>query len=104
MIVLPIAAVLLAMYLSYLAGASRDRSNVESTFMERIFAWEPIRTGSMEFADADNDMVADPPTDPTKVINPDTLVFSYVASEERGSRRKRGRSWRPPSRKRPARK
>lgn len=72
------------MYLSYLAGASRERSNFESTAMERIFAWEPIRDGSMEFADADNDMVADPPTDPAKVINPDTLVFSYVASEERG--------------------
>jgi phosphonate transport system substrate-binding protein len=36
----------------------------------------------MAFADADNDMVADPPTDPAKLIKPDALVFSYVAEEE----------------------
>ena len=84
LIVLPIAAVLLALYLFYLAGESRARSDSQSTIMGKIFASEPIDAGSMAFADADNDMVADPPTDAAKLINPDTLVFSYVASEERG--------------------
>jgi phosphonate transport system substrate-binding protein len=31
------------------------------------------------FKDADGDLIADPPTDPSKFINPDTLVFSFVA-------------------------
>ena len=50
-----------------------------------MFTAEPMPTGSaMAFADADNDMVADPPTDAAKLINPDVLVFSYVATEEGG--------------------
>ena len=38
----------------------------------------------MAFPDTDNDMVADPPDDPAKLITPDALVFSYVATEEEG--------------------
>ena len=41
-------------------------------------------SGAMAFPDTDNDLVADPPTDPAKLIKPDTLVFSYVATEEEG--------------------
>jgi phosphonate transport system substrate-binding protein len=84
LIVLPIAAVLSALYLFYVARESRVRSDLASTVMGKIFASAPIPSGSMAFADADNDMVADPPKDAAKLINPDTLVFSYVASEERG--------------------
>lgn len=34
------------------------------------------------FTDADGDLVADPPTDPSKLIDPATLAFSYVAQED----------------------
>jgi len=34
------------------------------------------------FADADNDLVADPPADPKQFIDPPTLTFSYVATED----------------------
>lgn len=37
------------------------------------------RLDESRFADADRDLVADPPTDPAKLIDPETLVFSYVA-------------------------
>jgi phosphonate transport system substrate-binding protein len=37
----------------------------------------------LAFPDADNDLVADPPTDPAKLIKPNELVFSYVATEEK---------------------
>ena len=47
---------------------------------------------AMSFPDADNDMVADPPTDPAKLINPEVLVFSYVASEEEAPPEETGRS------------
>src|SRR4029079_13326504 len=41
----------------------------------------PTSSG-MAFADADHDLVADPPADPAKLIKPDELVFSYVATED----------------------
>jgi phosphonate transport system substrate-binding protein len=34
------------------------------------------------FTDADGDMLADPPTDPSKLIDPPTLLFAYVATDE----------------------
>src|SRR3954468_18683027 len=35
-----------------------------------------------QFVDADGDLIADPPTDASKQIDPPTLFFSYVAQEE----------------------
>ncbi|MGC4003404.1 MAG: phosphate/phosphite/phosphonate ABC transporter substrate-binding protein [Pirellulales bacterium] len=35
-----------------------------------------------EYVDADGDMIADPPSDPTKLIDPPTLVFSYIGAED----------------------
>ena len=83
-IVVPIALVLLAVYWWYSRGESQARSDLVSMAIGNIFASEPEIAGSMAFADGDNDMVADPPSDPAKLINPVALVFSYVASEERG--------------------
>lgn len=37
---------------------------------------------SAQYADADGDLVADPPTDAAKQVDPPTLTFSYVASAE----------------------
>jgi phosphonate transport system substrate-binding protein len=34
------------------------------------------------FTDSDGDMVADPPSDPAKLVDPPTLTFCYVAVEE----------------------
>jgi phosphonate transport system substrate-binding protein len=34
------------------------------------------------FTDANGDMIADPPTDPKKFVDPPTLYFSYVANED----------------------
>jgi phosphonate transport system substrate-binding protein len=86
-IVLPIAAVLLAAYWWSSRLESQARSDMASNVVARIFIAEPPPTrGRLAFADADNDLVADPPTDPAKLINPDALVFSYVAasSDEQG--------------------
>ena len=33
------------------------------------------------FSDADHDLVADAPTDPTKLLNPETLFFSYIGAK-----------------------
>jgi len=34
------------------------------------------------FTDANGDMVADPPTDPSKLIDPPTLTFCYIAQDD----------------------
>src|SRR5581483_2842609 len=34
------------------------------------------------FTDANGDMVADMPTDPSKLIDPDTLIFAYTPVED----------------------
>jgi phosphonate transport system substrate-binding protein len=84
-IVLPIALVGLAAYWWSKGLESQARGDAAPAIMARMFTAEPMVTGSvLAFADTDNDMVADPPTDPGQLINPDTLVFSYVATEEEG--------------------
>src|SRR5690348_6467815 len=45
-----------------------------------------------QFTDADGDMVADPPTDPSKLIDPPKLVFCYVAVEDPSDYEKQ---WKP---------
>jgi phosphonate transport system substrate-binding protein len=35
-----------------------------------------------KFTDADKDLVADPPTDPALFVDPETLVFSYIATDD----------------------
>jgi len=37
---------------------------------------------SPEFTDANGTLVADPPTDPAKLVDPDTLIFSYIAEDQ----------------------
>ncbi|MGE3853810.1 MAG: phosphate/phosphite/phosphonate ABC transporter substrate-binding protein [Planctomycetota bacterium] len=37
---------------------------------------------AFEFVDADGDLVCDTPTDPAKLIDPDTLVFAYTPLED----------------------
>jgi phosphonate transport system substrate-binding protein len=81
-IVLPIALVLVAAYWWSKGLESQARSDVASTMVARIFPTSATTGSKLEFPDADNDMVADLPTDATKLITPDTLVFSYVATAE----------------------
>jgi phosphonate transport system substrate-binding protein len=84
-VVLPIVIVGLAVYWWSKGLEQKARGDVASTIVARMFTAEPMLAGgAMAFADADGDMVADPPSDPAKLVNPDTLVFSYVASEEGG--------------------
>lgn len=84
-VVIPVAIIGLAAYWWSQTLESQARSDSTANIIGRMFTAEPIPTsGSMAFADADNDLVADSPTDAAKLINPDALVFSYVAREEGG--------------------
>jgi phosphonate transport system substrate-binding protein len=35
-----------------------------------------------KFTDADRDLVADVPTDPARLVDPETIVFSYIATDD----------------------
>ena len=47
-------------------------------------AQECANRGTLDamYCDADGDLVADAPTDPAKLVNPDTLVFAYTPVED----------------------
>src|SRR5947207_8427129 len=82
-IVVPVALVGLIAYWWSSTLESKARNELASNVVGKMFVSEPMPTKSaMAFADEDHDLVADPPTDPAKLIKPDELVFSYVATEE----------------------
>jgi phosphonate transport system substrate-binding protein len=84
-IVLPVAIVGLAAYWWSSKLEARARNDMASGIIGRMFTAEPLPPANgMAFADADKDLVADPPADASKLVNPDTLVFSYVATEGQG--------------------
>lgn len=84
-IVLPVALVGLAAYWWSTTLEARAKNDMASGTIGRMFIADPTPLSStMAFPDADNDMVADPPSDPSKLVNPDVLLFSYVATEGQG--------------------
>src|SRR4029079_19621600 len=83
-IVLPVAIVGFGAYFWSKTLESKARSELAANVVSKMFVSEPMPSKSgMEYKDEDHDLVADPPTDPAKMINPDELVFSYVATEEK---------------------
>jgi hypothetical protein len=48
----------------------------------------------MNITDADGDLIADIPTDPSELVDPDTLIFAYTPVEDPRSMPRSGRaSW-----------
>ncbi|MCC7475569.1 MAG: phosphate/phosphite/phosphonate ABC transporter substrate-binding protein [Pirellulales bacterium] len=84
-VVLPVAIIGLVFYWWSKGLEERVRGDMAVTVLSRMFSAQPLpASGTMAFADADNDLVADLPADQTKLADPQTLVFSYVATEEAG--------------------
>jgi phosphonate transport system substrate-binding protein len=82
-VVLPIALLGLYVYWRSTTLETRAREDMATAVVARMFTSQPMPTSRvMNFPDADQDLVADPPSDSSKLISPDPLVFSYVASEE----------------------
>jgi phosphonate transport system substrate-binding protein len=81
-IVLPVAIIGLAAYWWSTGLESKAREELASSVFSRILSTNAaVAEGSMTFADKDDDLVADPPEDPAKLISPEVLVFSFVAGE-----------------------
>ncbi|HVT28867.1 MAG TPA: phosphate/phosphite/phosphonate ABC transporter substrate-binding protein, partial [Lacipirellulaceae bacterium] len=81
-IVIPIGIVAIAAYVWSKTWEPTEREKLATNSFTRILASNPLgAAAAMKFADNDGDLVADSPSDPKQCINPDTLVFSYVAAE-----------------------
>jgi phosphonate transport system substrate-binding protein len=55
---------------------------IQTTISRMLGRADESATLAARYQDANNDLVADPPTDPLKLLDPDEIVFSYVASTE----------------------
>jgi phosphonate transport system substrate-binding protein len=60
-------------------AAQDEMSN--NVFAKILSANTAVSGAKMSYADANNDLIADSPKDPAKLIDPEVLVFSSVAAE-----------------------
>ncbi len=83
MIVLPIAILGFGAFLWSKTLVPAAEEELSTDVLARMFISDTaLSASSMSFPDEDGDLVADPPTDPAKLIDPKVLMFSYVASQE----------------------
>jgi phosphonate transport system substrate-binding protein len=81
--VLPAAIIGVGAYWWSTGLETKAREELASNVFSRILSTNAAATGgSMEYADKDGDLVADPPEDAAKLIAPDVLMFSFVAGGE----------------------
>jgi phosphonate transport system substrate-binding protein len=81
-VVVPVAIFGLGAYLwsSTLEPAARNELS-ENVFSRILSANVAAASTTISLPDADRDLVADSPDDPSKCIDPDVLVFTFVAGE-----------------------
>ena len=67
-----------------IAALSSPRSRARSLLWRCRLAQEDCPRGTLDkaYCDRNGDLVADLPTDPKKIINPSTLIFSYTPVED----------------------
>jgi phosphonate transport system substrate-binding protein len=81
-VVVPV--VIVAMVGSFLLGAywqNSAREDLEQEMLSRLLGQQETTIENSQFEDADGDLVADSPAD-DQCISPDSIVFSFIASEE----------------------
>jgi phosphonate transport system substrate-binding protein len=83
-IVLPVAAIVAVLWMLWVKiPRQTNQAMNEGLVLHTVGLATPVKNQlDPRFTDADNDLVADPPSDPAKLIDPDPLVFSYVAVED----------------------
>jgi phosphonate transport system substrate-binding protein len=81
-LVVPVAIIGLLLYWqSSRAAVDAQAASAPNTIARMFTAEEVVPETEMEYADADQDGVADVPQDPAALVSPDVLVFSFVAGE-----------------------
>jgi phosphonate transport system substrate-binding protein len=62
--------------------ASQASSETTAAFIVGLNSGRRIHRLGIDFTDEDGDLIADTPKDPSKCIDPDTLVFSYIGEDQ----------------------
>ena len=79
-IVVPVALIGIAAYVWSRTLEPSARKELATNSFTRILTSKTENAGGeMRYQDKDGDLVADAPEDPQKCINPDALVFSFIA-------------------------
>jgi phosphonate transport system substrate-binding protein len=82
LLVVPVAILGVAAYVWSRQLETTAREQSAPNTISRMFTAEEIVTdGPLDFPDQDKDGVADPPADAAALNSPETIVFSFVASE-----------------------
>lgn len=84
-IVLPAAIVGIAAYALASRSVTVARDDNAPNILSRMFTAKSVPpVNQLAFTDRDGDLVADAPEDPAQCIDPQPLVFSFIAGEEAG--------------------
>jgi|SRR5687768_2981283 len=83
---IPVAAILGALYVIWIVRPRQANQALnEQLVLQTVGLATPVVNKlDARFSDANNDLIADPPADASKLIDPDPLVFSFVAVEDPG--------------------
>lgn len=88
----PVAAVLGGLYVAMTrTGGVQEHNTKTMLHMTGLGTPTTNRLGT-QFTDTDGDLVADAPTDPAKLVDPETILFSYIATDEP---EKYAEAWKP---------
>jgi phosphonate transport system substrate-binding protein len=79
-IVVGTAAVAAGLWVGYFR--EEPVNNTQANLSAAGFSAPVVNKLDPRFTDADGDLLADAPTDPSQLIDPPTIIFSYVAVEE----------------------
>ena len=94
MAVIPTAAIVWAMYQTQVAKPREENQQLNSELVYNLLG-RPGETAPLklreDFKDVDGDLVADPPAEPSKLIDPPTIYFSYVGTSQTEGERLRER-------------
>jgi phosphonate transport system substrate-binding protein len=82
LVILPVAIVGLGAYLWSATLEPAARNELSNNVFARMLSANVSGGGStMNYPDKDKDFIADSPEDPAKCIDPEVLVFSFIAAE-----------------------
>jgi phosphonate transport system substrate-binding protein len=91
LILLPSAAIFAGLYYTLVHKPAQENRKLHETLMARIVglsgsggATGPSGTQKLApaYTDADADLLADPPADTAKLVDPDPLIFSWIPEDE----------------------
>jgi phosphonate transport system substrate-binding protein len=83
-VVVPVAAIAAALWMVWIKiPKQQNREMNEELVLRTVGLAKPVSNKLDErYTDADGDLVADTPTDAAQLLDPDPIVFSYVAVED----------------------